>query len=59
MNGWDEALPPLFGEVDANCGGYALPDVIAALKYLRSKAVWETRPGSWKDVLREISGRSS
>ena len=55
FDGWDEALPPLVGAVDAEHGGYELADVVAALKYLRSHEDWEARPGSWKDVMAEIA----
>ena len=55
FDGWDEALPPLVGAVDAEHGGFELADVVAALKYLRAHADWEARPGSWKDVMAEIS----
>jgi hypothetical protein len=58
FDGWDEALPPLFGPVDIECGGHVLPDVVAALKYLRNHSEWETKPGRWKDVMAEISGRT-
>lgn len=58
FDGWDEALPPLFGPVDSECGGHVLPDVVAALKYLRNHAEWETRPGRWSDVLAEIASRN-
>ena len=57
FDGWDEALPPLFGQVDSGCGGYALPDVVQALMYLRNHAEWETKPGRWKDVMTEIAIR--
>ncbi len=59
FDGWDEALPPLFGLVDGESGGNVLPDVVAALKYLRDRAEWETKPGRWKDVLAEIARRPS
>jgi hypothetical protein len=59
FDGWDEALPPLFGPVDGESGTYVLPDVIAALKYLRLHAGWDTRPGRWKDVVAEIACRTS
>jgi hypothetical protein len=58
FEGWDEALPPLFGPVDSACGGHVLPDVIAALRYLRNHAQWETKPGRWRDVLAEIASRT-
>jgi hypothetical protein len=59
FDGWDEALPPLFGPIDSECGGHVLPDVVAALSYLRRHAEWETKPGRWSDVLREIASRTS
>jgi hypothetical protein len=59
FDGWEEALPPLFGPVDPECGGHVLPDVVAALKYLRSQSDWETKPGRWKDVVAEIASRTS
>lgn len=57
FDGWDEALPPLFGHADSEYGGYVLPDVVPALKYLRNQAEWESKPGRWKDVMAEISRR--
>jgi hypothetical protein len=59
FEGWDEALPPLFGPIDSACGGHLLPDVIAALRYLRNHAEWETKPGRWRDVLTEIASRTA
>lgn len=59
FDGWDEALPPLFGPIDSECGGHVLPDVVAALRYLRSHAQWETKPGRWSDVLAEIASRTA
>ena len=59
FDGWDEALPPLFGQVDSGCGGHVLPDVGAALRYLRNQAEWETKPGRWKDVMAEIASRTT
>ena len=59
FDGWDEALPPLFGQVDRGCGGHVLPDVVAALRYLRNHAEWETKPGRWKDVMAEIASRTA
>jgi len=58
FEGWDEALPPLFGPIDGECGGHVLPDVAAALRYLRNHAEWETRPGRWRDVMTEIASRT-
>jgi hypothetical protein len=58
FDGWDEALPPLFGPVDSECGGHVLPDVVAALRYLRNHAAWETKPGRWSDVMAEIANRN-
>lgn len=58
FDGWDEALPPLFGPIDSECGGHVLPDVVPALKYLRSQMEWETKPGRWKDVMAEIASRT-
>ena len=57
FDGWDEALPALFGPIDSECGGHVLPDVVPALKYLRNQAEWESKPGRWKDVIAEISRR--
>lgn len=59
FDGWDEALPALFGQVDRGCGGHVLPDVVAALRYLRNHAEWETKPGRWKDVMAEIASRTT
>lgn len=58
FEGWDEALPMLFGPIDSECGGHVLPDVVLALKYLRGQADWESQPGRWRDVMTEISRRS-
>ena len=57
FDGWDEALPPHVGTVDAECEGYLLTDVIGTLTYLRSMAEWETSPGRWRDVAAEIVKR--
>jgi len=59
FDGWDEALPPLFGPIDSECGGYILADVVAALRYLRNHAQWETKPGRWSDVVAEISSKTA
>lgn len=58
FEGWDEALPPLFGPIDGECGGHILPDVAAALRYLRSQSEWETKPGRWRDVMTEIASNT-
>ena len=58
FDGWDEALPPLFGHADNEYGGYVLPDVVPALQYLRNHAEWETKPGRWSDVMSEIASKS-
>jgi hypothetical protein len=58
FDGWDEALPPLFGHADDENGGYILPDVPRALQYLRNQAEWETKPGRWSDVMKEIAFKS-
>ena len=58
FDGWDEALPPLFGHADIEYGGYILPDVVPALQYLRNQAEWETKPGRWSDVMTEIASQS-
>lgn len=47
FDGWDEALPPLFGNADSECGGYVLPDVVPALQYLRNQAEWESKPSGY------------
>jgi hypothetical protein len=57
FDGWDEALPPHVGTMDAECEGYVLTDVIGTLTYLRSLAEWETSPGRWRDVAAEIVKR--
>jgi len=59
FDGWDEALPPLFGPIDSECGGHVLPDVATALRYLRNQAEWETKPGRWRDVMAEIANRTT
>ena len=59
FDGWDEALPSFLGPIGSECGGHVLIDVVAALKYLRDRAQWETKPGRWKDVMTEIAGRST
>lgn len=59
FEGWDEALPSLFGPIDSACGGHVLPDVIAALRYLRNHAQWETKPGRWREVLTEVASRTA
>lgn len=59
FDGWDESLPPLFGPIDSECGAHVLPDVVAALRYLRNQAEWETKPGRWRDVMAEIASRTS
>ena len=59
FDGWDEALPPLFGHADNEYEGYVLPDVVLALQYLRNHAEWETKPGRWSDVMSEIASKSS
>lgn len=58
FDGWDEALPPLFGPIDPKCGGHVLPDVVLALTYLRNRAVWESKAARWQDVMAEIFGRN-
>jgi len=58
FDGWDEALPPLFGHADSEYGGYVLPDVVPALQYLRNQAEWETRAGRWRDVMAEIASQT-
>jgi len=58
FDGWDEALPPLFGQADNEYGGYVLPDVVPALQYLRNQSEWETKPGRWSDVMAEIASKS-
>lgn len=58
FDGWDEALPPLFGYADNKNGGYILPDVVPALQYLRNQAEWETKPGRWSDVMAEIASKT-
>lgn len=58
FDGWDEALPLIFGHVDSRYGGYVLPDVVPALQYLRRHAEWETKPGRWSDVMAEMGSRS-
>lgn len=58
FDGWDEALPSFLGPIDNECGGHVLTDVVAALKYLRDRVEWETKPGRWKDVMTEIAGRT-
>jgi len=58
FDGWDEALPPLFGHADSEYGGYILPDVVPALQYLRNHAEWETKPGRWRDVMAEIASKT-
>ena len=58
FDGWDEALPPLFGHADSEYGGYVLPDVVPALQYLRNQAEWESKPGRWRDVMAEIASQT-
>ncbi len=58
FDGWDEALPSVFGHADNEYGGYVLPDVVPALQYLRNHAEWETKPGRWSDVMAEIASKS-
>jgi hypothetical protein len=59
FDGWDEALPPLFGHADTEYGGYILPAVVPALQYLRAHAEWESKPGRWRDVMAEIASQSA
>lgn len=58
FDGWDEALPPLFGTAENEYGGYVLPNVVQALQYLHSQAEWETNPGRWSDVMEEVASKS-
>jgi hypothetical protein len=57
QEGWDEALPPAHFRLRAELEAYELPDVGTALAWLRARSVWETKPGRWQDVLRQIQAR--
>lgn len=58
FDGWDKALPPHIGAIDAKCQAYVMNDVVPALDYLRSLARWKTAPGLWRDVSAEIAKRN-
>jgi hypothetical protein len=58
FDGWDEAWPAHFGQVDPEVGGYVVSSVEAALRYLRTQARWETAPRRWRDVMKEIDNRT-
>jgi hypothetical protein len=59
FDGWDESLPSTMGSANNEYGGYILSNVVTALQYLRHEAIWETKPGRWKDVMAEIASRNS
>lgn len=58
FEGWDKALPPHIGPIDAECQAYVMNNVVPALDYLRSLARWKTTPGRWSDVAAEIAERN-
>lgn len=58
FEGWDEALPAHIGQVDLECGGYVLRDVVEAVKYLRARGAWDKVCGSKRELDAEAA-RSS
>ena len=51
FDGWDEALPTHIGTADSGHGGYAIKDIVSALKYLRGLSEREQLCGTWRDML--------
>lgn len=55
FDGWEEALPPSVGRPDLEIGGYAVEQVLAAVAYLRARAVRERITGTWHEVTALLS----
>ena len=49
--GWENALPAEVGVPDAQIAGYAVKDIVEALRLLRALGFVGPRVGSWREVL--------
>ncbi len=49
--GWDTALPPEIGVPDLDAQGYAVKDIVSAIKLLKSIGFSEPKVGGWREVL--------
>lgn len=58
FDGWDEALPAHIGQVDLECGGYVIRDVVETVSYLRERGIWDKVCGSMRELEAEAT-RSS
>lgn len=59
FEGWDEAFPAHIGQVDLDCGGYVLHDVVEAVKYLRARGTWGKVCGSRRELDAEAAKNAS
>lgn len=50
--GWDEALPPSCGVADLELGAYAVPDIVAALRWLQAHGFSAPQVSRWPEVLK-------
>lgn len=53
FDGWDEALPALFGPADLEHTAYVVPDIKRAVEYLRERADVTLITGVWRDIAGE------
>ncbi|GKS73257.1 hypothetical protein AVME950_00195 [Acidovorax sp. SUPP950] len=53
FEGWDEALPALFGPADLAHSAYVVPDIKRAIEYLRERADVTLITGVWRDIAAE------
>lgn len=49
--GWENALPVEIGDPDPEVQGYAIRDIVQAMRLLASLGYSEPKVGGWRDVL--------
>ena len=51
FTGWETALPAEIGDQDFEVQGYAVRDIVQAMRLLGSLGFSEPKVGGWRDVL--------
>ena len=50
FDGWDETFPPSIGQPDQQLQAYAVPNIVAALQWLRQRGYEAPQVSRWPEV---------